>query len=203
MKVKICGISTLAAVAAAGRSGADAVGFVFAESPRRVTPREARRLAADLPRGVERVAVFRLATRDDIGRVMDVFDADIVQVEPTPALLGSEFGPRLLPVLHDDGTLAGSSDLLDPARPVLVEGAGRGGRGVLADWERVATVAGRRPVILAGGLHPGNVAEAIRRVRPWGVDVSTGVEDRPGVKSADRMAEFVRAARAADTVEVP
>jgi len=195
--VKICGVRDAGGVEAAGRAGADAVGFVFAASPRRVGPEEARRLAADLPAAIERVAVFRLASPDAIRRVLETFDADRVQVEVDPTLLRSELAPRLLPVLHDDGTLDAQAAALPPGWPVLLEAAGRGGRAVRPDLARAAALARRRPLILAGGLDPDNVGEAIRRVRPAGVDVSSGVESARGVKSSGRIAAFVAAARAA------
>lgn len=194
MKIKICGVRDLATVSACARSGVDAVGFVFAASDRRIAPSEARRIAADLPGAVERVAVFRLAPLDEVRRALDVFPADRVQIEPERALL-TEFGPRLLPVLHDDGSLEARAAGLDPEQPVVLEAAGRGGRGVRPDWTHAAALARQRPVILAGGLDPDNVATAIRTVRPWGVDVSSGVENARGVKSVARIEAFVAAAR--------
>lgn len=194
MKIKICGVRDLATASACARSGVDAVGFVFAPSPRRIEPSEARRIAADLPDEIERVAVFRLAPLDEVRRVLEAFPADRVQSEPERALLAA-FGPRLLPVLHDDGSLETRAAGLDPDRPVVLEAAGRGGRGVRPDWAHAANLARRRPVMLAGGLDPDNVAAAIRTVRPWGVDVSSGVESAPGVKSVARIEAFVTAAR--------
>lgn len=194
VKIKICGVRDLAVASACARAGVDAVGFVFAESPRRIAPSEARRIAADLPDEIERVAVFRLCPVDDIRRVLEAFVADRVQVEPDRERL-SAFGPRLLPVLHDDGPLEAQAAGLAADRPVLLEAAGRGGRGVRADWKRAAALARRRPVMLAGGLDPDNVSAAIRAVRPWGVDVSSGVESTRGVKSVARIEAFVAAVR--------
>lgn len=194
MKIKICGVRDLATASACARAGVDAVGFVFTTSPRRIAPREARRIAADLPDEIERVAVFRLAALDEVRRVLEAFPADRVQTEPERALLGA-LGPRLLPVLHDDDSLEVRAAGLDPDRPVVLEAAGRGGRGVRPDWAHAATLARRRPVMLAGGLDPHNVATAIRAVRPWGVDVSSGVERARGLKSAARIEAFVATAR--------
>lgn len=193
--IKICGVRDAAAVRAAAEAGVDALGFVFADSPRRVTPEEARRIAADLPPEIERVAVFRSADADEVRRVLDAFPADRVQTEPTSALLAGPIADRLLPVLHDDGTLAEQTAALSPDRRVLLEAAGRGGRGLRPDWGRAAELAARRPLILAGGLDARNVQAALRRVRPVGVDVSSGVEDFPGRKSAARIAAFVAAVR--------
>ena len=194
MKIKICGVRDLAAASACARFGVDAVGFVFAASPRRIAPSEARRIAADLPTEIERVAVFRLARLDEVRRVLEAFPADRLQIEPERSLL-TAFGPRLLPVLHDDGSLEARAGGLEPDRPVVLEAAGRGGRGVRPDWARAAALARRRPVMLAGGLDADNVGTAIRTVRPWGVDVSSGVESAPGVKSVGRIEAFVAAAR--------
>jgi len=193
--IKICGVRDSAAARAAAEAGVDALGFVFAESPRRVTPDEARRIAGDLPPEIECVAVFRSADVDEVRRVLDVFPADRVQTEPTPALLAGPFADRLLPVLHDDGTLGDQAAALATHGPVLLEAAGRGGRGIRPDWNRAAALAARRPLVLAGGLDAGNVRAALRRVRPVGVDVSSGVEHSPGRKSAARIAAFVAAVR--------
>ncbi len=192
--VKICGICDRRGAYAVARSGADAAGFVFAASPRRLTPEEACRIAADLPDDVERVAVFRLADPDTVRRVLDRFPADRIQVEPDAELLAA-FGSRLLPVLHDDRSLAAQAAALPGSVPVILEAAGRGGRGIRPDWARAARLARKRPVVLAGGLDAANVARAVRRVRPWGVDVSSGVESAPGRKSPDRIEAFVAAAR--------
>jgi phosphoribosylanthranilate isomerase len=193
--IKICGVRDAAAARAAVEAGVDALGFVFADSPRRVTPDEARRIAADLPPEVERVAVFRSADADEVRRVLEVFPADQVQTEPTSALLAGPIAERLLPVLHDDGTLAEQTAALSTDRRVLLEAAGRGGRGIRPDWSRAAELAAQRPLVLAGGLDAGNVQAALRRVRPAGVDVSSGVEHSPGRKSAARIAAFVAAVR--------
>ncbi|MGD8494572.1 MAG: phosphoribosylanthranilate isomerase [Gemmatimonadales bacterium] len=195
LTVKICGVRDAASARAAAEAGADAVGFVFAPSPRRVAPAEARRIAGDLHGEVERVAVFRLAGPDEIARALDEFPADRIQVEATPALLRAPFADRLLPVVHDDGTLEAQLAVLAPDRPVLLEAAGHGGRGRRPDWTRAAGLAARRPLLLAGGLDPDNLGAALRLVRPAGVDVSSGVEDAPGIKSAGRIAAFVAAAR--------
>jgi phosphoribosylanthranilate isomerase len=196
MKIKICGITDERSARAALAAGADALGFVFAESPRRIEPAEAARIAADLPTGIERVAVMRLPSVEDIRDVLAQFAADRVQTEATHEILAL-LGKRCLPVLHD-GPDVGTQDHAVPRDlAVVLEGPGRGGRGVRADWMRARLLATGRRLHLAGGLHPGNVAEAIETVRPWGVDVSSGVESSPGVKSELLMRAFVSAARSA------
>jgi phosphoribosylanthranilate isomerase len=188
MLIKICGLTTPEAVDAA--AGADMVGFVFAPSPRRVSPTRARDLAARLPPTVQRVAVFQNASTEEIAAVCAIFPADFVQVEPGPTL---PEGVKLLPVLH------GAEVDRSPAAPLVVlEAAAQGGgTGETGDWTHAAQLARQRPIILAGGLCPDNVAAAIRAVRPAGVDVSSGVEKQRGHKDPQRIRAFIEAARAA------
>jgi phosphoribosylanthranilate isomerase len=192
MLVKICGLTTPEAVDAA--SEADLVGFVFAPSPRQVTAEQARDLAARLPERVRRVAVFQDATAEEIAAVCAIFPADLVQVEPGPTLPP---GVGLLPVFHDHSDVIAEVERCSDAL-ILLEAAGSGGgSGQTGDWSRAAALAGRRAVVLAGGLRPENIAEAIASVRPAGVDVSSGVERSRGVKDPARIRAFIGAARAA------
>jgi anthranilate phosphoribosyltransferase len=200
--IKICGVTTAESVLAVGEAGADAAGFVFAESPRRVSPEQATELAALLPPDVDRVAVFHHPSADDVAEVLSVFPADIVQCEPTDDLrrTAAEAGARLLPVLHDGPeleTLAGEARNTADGPAAILEAAGKGGQGHRPDWERAARLARRMPLVLAGGLGPGNVADAIHEVCPFGVDVSSGVEETRGHKDPVRIAAFVQAARTA------
>ena len=199
---KICGLSTVESVLAVAEAGADAAGFVFAPSPRRVSPAHAATLAAELPPGVARVAVFRYPSGREIADVLSVFPADIVQCEPSDEArrAASAAGARLLPVLHDGPHLDRQLAAVHPesAGPAaILEAAGRGGRGVRPSWQRAAELAREFPLVLAGGLTPGNVADAIASVRPFGVDVSSGVEESRGRKDPVRIAAFVEAARSA------
>jgi phosphoribosylanthranilate isomerase len=191
--VKICGLSTPGAVSAAVAAGADAIGFVFAESPRRVTPKRARELCQDLSPVVIRVAVMRHPSATEWRAVAEQFEPDWLQTDAGDfaALdVAERFGR--LPVYRD-------SQLLDPAsnEPVLFEAA-VSGQGALADWQRAAELARGRQLVLAGGLTPDNVGEAIATVRPWGVDVSSGVESKRGVKDLGRIAAFFQAVREAE-----
>jgi phosphoribosylanthranilate isomerase len=201
MQVKICGVRTREAALVAAESGASAVGFVFADSPRRVTADEAARLAADLGPSVATVAVFRHPTERELAGVLAVFRADLVQLEPGPAARAATgAGPRLLPVLHDGPGLMDRLSSLGPGQlnGVLLEAPGRGGRGIRPDWSRAERLAQRVPLVLAGGLTPTNVRQAIHQVRPAAVDVSSGVESRPGQKDLGLIREFIRIALAAD-----
>jgi phosphoribosylanthranilate isomerase len=191
--VKICGLTSPEAVAAAVDAGADAVGFVFhATSPRHVSPAAATELARGVPSTVLRVAVTRHPTQAEVDAIVAGFGPDALQTDAAdldrlrlPAALGR------LPVLRT-GT-APPARL--PAR-CLYESADSG-RGATADWRAAAELARRTELVLAGGLTAGNVAAAIAAVRPFGVDVSSGVERAPGRKDAGLIRDFIAAARAA------
>ena len=192
MFVKICGLTTPEGVAAALDAGADAIGFVFAPSVRRVTPAAAAALASPARGRALCVAVTLHPTPDEVEGILDVFAPDLLQTDLADAeTLSPRARARLLPVLREGGM----QPVPLPAR-VLYEGA-VSGAGRTADWTRAHAVARRTDVLLAGGLNPDNVGEAIRTVRPWGVDVSSGVESSPGVKSPAKISSFMAAARAA------
>jgi phosphoribosylanthranilate isomerase len=193
MWVKICGLTTPDAVAAAVAAGADAVGFVFHPgSPRHVTAEAARALAAGVPRDRAVVAVTRHPPQALVDEIMAVLRPTHLQTDAAdlPAL-ALPHGLETLPVLRTGG-----------ARPeewperFLYE-APASGAGHLADWDEARLLARRGGLVLAGGLSPANVARAIRTVAPFGVDVSSGVERAPGAKDPALIAEFVAAARAA------
>lgn len=193
--IKICGLTTPEAVAAAVAAGADALGFVFAESPRRVSVAQAVALARRIPPTVARVAVFRHPEERLLHQVMAELKPHRIQAEATCRLAAP-----LLPVFRmgADG-IPGFEAFVrhhQPRRPLaLVEGPASGS-GVAVDWERLRGPARQVRLILAGGLDPANVAAAIRTVRPCAVDVSSGVESRPGVKDPHRIEAFVAAVQA-------
>lgn len=192
--VKICGLTSREAVHAAVDAGADAVGFVFAASPRRVTPERARQLCEGLPGQVTRVAVMHHPDPDDWARVRDEFGPDWLQTDAADfAALEIPGSVTTLAVYRDDtGNLASGSAKM-PAR-YLFEGL-RSGRGERADWAAAAVLAAQGELVLAGGLSPDNVEEALETVAPWGVDVSSGVERAPGDKDPARIAAFVARVR--------
>lgn len=192
--VKICGLRSAADVAAAVAAGADAVGFVFAPSVRRVTPAQARAACAALPAGVLRLAVMRHPEPAEWQAVASGFAPDWLQTDwQDYAGLSSAADVGRLPVYRDD---APPSEGVALPSPMLFEGRDSGS-GRPADWARAAELAARTRLVLAGGLDADTVAEAVRRVRPWGVDVSSGVEAAPGVKDPGRIRAFIAAARAA------
>jgi phosphoribosylanthranilate isomerase len=193
--IKICGITDNAAAHAAADAGADSVGFVLAHSVREITPERATAIASELPRHVEKVAVFRGPPRRDIDRALERFRADVVQAD-FPSLAGLR-SPRLLPVFRETVTSHSAIAVQVDGGRFVYEGPSSGiGRTV--DWDLAAGVALLGQMTLAGGLDPDNVVEAIRAVGPFGVDVSSGVESRPGVKDPALIWAFVQAVREAE-----
>jgi phosphoribosylanthranilate isomerase len=193
MFVKICGMNSPEAVAAAVAAGADAIGFVFAEgSPREVTPERAKELCADVPSHVLRVAVMRHPHKERWQRVVEVFEPNWLQTD------AEDFRWITLPKsclaipVYRDADAPADSDLPDRC---LYEGT-HSGSGRVADWDEARGLARVTEVILAGGLNAANVGDAIHFVEPWGVDVSSGVERERGVKDPDLIKEFVARVRA-------
>jgi phosphoribosylanthranilate isomerase len=200
---------------AAVEAGADAIGFVLAPSPRRLRLEDAARLAERLPPFVTRVAVLRHPGAAAVRAACDALSPHLVQAEPAPGLAAAVRaaggGAALLPVLHDGPALlrrripggrandggGASGGGAGGAGAVLLEARGRGGRGAAPDWARAALLARRVRLVLAGGLTPENVGAAIRAVRPYAVDVSSGVESAPGIKDPRLVWRFIAAAHAA------
>lgn len=192
--VKICGLSKADDVKAAVSAGADAVGFVFAESVRRVTPGQAHRLTQYLPKRVRRVAVMRHPTQDEWRDVLETFSPDVLQTDIDDfESLDVPASVERWPVIREG--YAGIDGKLPAV--FLYEGQ-RSGAGQTVDWPRAAEVAKRSRMILAGGLGVDNIATAVRTVHPHGVDVSSGVESRPGRKDPGLIRLFIKAARAAE-----
>ena len=190
--IKICGMTDEAAVAAALEAGVDAIGFVFAPSPRQVEPAVAARLAAPARGRALCIAVTRHPKQALLDEIVRDFKPDGWQTDIGD--LGILRVPRQLPILPV--LRPGSLALEAPPRRFLFEGPASG-QGTPADWHEAAQLASRAELILAGGLRAQNVTAAIATVRPFGVDVSSGVEERPGRKSPGLVAAFVAAARAA------
>ncbi len=197
MRIKICGITNLEDAKAAVHFGADALGFVFAESPRRISPEKARQITNQLPPFVAKVGVFVNAPMTHLRRVRDYCGLDAVQLHGEE---GADYikslGPSVIKALRLNGKplgeLPNAALLLDAYDPKL-----RGGTGKQCDWQRAQEIARDRLVILAGGLGPGNVVQAINQVKPYAVDVSSGVEREPGRKDHGKIASFINNARTA------
>jgi phosphoribosylanthranilate isomerase len=215
--VKICANTTAEDALMGVEAGADALGFVFAPSPRRVTAEQAAAIVAMLPESLEKIGVFVDASADEIVSAVNAARLTGVQLHfeadaGLPAMLRERLGPevRILRVVHFGAEAADELARLagDPhIDAVLVDSrtaTAVGGTGLAFDWAEAGnslfqeTKARERRMIAAGGLTPENVAEAIRLLRPWGVDVVSGVEAEPGRKDAAKVRAFVANARAAN-----
>lgn len=199
-RVKICGITRAEDGVAAAAAGADAIGLVFAASPRRVDAAQAQAIRTVLPPFVTAVGLFVDADPDDILAVLERVRLDVLQFhgdEPPEACAG--FGlPYIKAIRMREGVdLRAEAERFADAGALLLDSCvpGKaGGTGQAFDWGRVPRDLGK-PVILAGGLTPGNVAQAVRTVRPYAVDVSGGVEREKGVKDAGKIAAFIEQVR--------
>jgi len=198
MFIKICGLNTEESVQAAVAAGADALGFVFADSPRQVTPAQAAGLTQNLPVGIAKVAVMLHPTATEWNAVRDEFGPDWLQTDADD-FTGLEVPENIgcFAVYRDRMSADFDNDEISWPEHMLFEGV-RSGVGLQPDWDHAAQIAHRTCLMLAGGLNPENVREAIIRVHPWGVDVSSGVELSPGVKDPEKIAAFVTAARDAE-----
>lgn len=198
MFVKICGITRLSDAQVAVACGASAVGFIFWSKSRRwVEPEQARAIARELPPFVTPVGVFVDETVERINAIADLVGLGAVQLHGDEA---PEMVERLArPVVKaigriDEGVAARWPDRVT----MLVDADDRvnyGGTGARADWSGAARLAAARRTILAGGVNPENVAEAVATVRPFGIDVSSGVEDAPGIKNPERIRALFEALR--------
>ncbi len=190
--VKICGLRNPEHVKAAINAGADAVGFVFAESVRRVTPAEAATISVNVPPHIKRVAVMLHPTNDEWQEVLREFTPDVLQTD------AEDFASLDVPDSIEHWPVFREGKGQPQARDTYVYEGKKSGQGASVDWSRAATIACDGNMILAGGLAAGNVAAAIATVRPFGVDVSSAVESAPGQKDAQMINEFVSAAKAAE-----
>ena len=192
MWIKICGMTTPGAIEAALAAGVDAIGFVFADSPRQLTPRDAAALAVPARGRVRCVAVTRHPSQWHLDDILAAFRPDVLQTDAEDLrMLRLPSQLELLPVLRG---WAGDQPSVPPR--VLFEGA-VSGSGSACDWTAAQRVARLTELVLAGGLDADNVGAAITAIRPFGVDVSSGVEERPGIKSPAEVARFAAAARGA------
>jgi phosphoribosylanthranilate isomerase len=202
-RVKICGITRAQDAEAAARAGADAIGLVFyGPSPRNVTLVQAQLLRDALPPFVQTVALFVNPSADEVQRVIEAVRPALLQFhgEESAAFCGGFRHPYIKACRMRAGV-----DLLEYFRAYpdtagwLVDAwvEGYGGAGQRFDWDLVPARCGR-PLVLSGGLAPDNVREAVQRIRPWAVDVSSGVESAKGIKDAAKIAAFIEEVRNAD-----
>ncbi|HJV67092.1 MAG TPA: phosphoribosylanthranilate isomerase [Geomonas sp.] len=199
-KVKICGITTLDDALLAARAGADALGFIFHEkSPRNIDPERAASIIAALPPFIQVVGLFVNAEVDFVNETADRCRLDIIQLhgEESPQYCRS-VRRRVMKVFRVRGmeSLASMAEyqvagfVLDAYSPNA-----HGGTGATFDWDCAIAAKEHGPIVLAGGLGPENVAGAVAKVAPYGVDVSSGVELSPGIKDPEKVREFIRQAK--------
>ena len=208
-QVKICGLRDSASVETAIKAGASYLGFVFfPKSPRAVTPEQAGALMADIPVGVAKVGLFVNPSDEQLRATLASAPLDMIQLHgqespdrvaqvkeltglPVMKAIGIA-GPEDLPALIDHGLVA---DMLLVDAKAPKDAVLPGGNGLAFDWRLLVGRKWLRPWLLAGGLTPANVVEAIRLTGARGVDVSSGVESEPGVKDANLIRSFIEAAR--------
>ncbi len=195
-RVKICGITNVEDALQAVEAGADALGFVFYHrSPRFVTPREVQKIIAELPPFVTTVGLFVNEPLPRIRRTMAAARLDVVQLHGDESPEDCLIEPlRVIKALRikDAASLEGAARYQVSA--LLLDAWSDehyGGTGLSFDWQLVRRLTGKRPLILAGGLTPENVVAAVRQVKPYAVDVSSGVEAAPGKKDHQKVAEFI------------
>ena len=210
-RIKICGIKTVHDALAAMNAGADMLGFNFyPKSPRYISVGQCRDIMSVMRKygHMIYVGVFVNAARADVRAAMDTCALTLAQLhgDETPEMLQALYGRAFKAFRGIPESVNSFAREESPAFLVdaSVKGA-YGGTGVTADWSRAAELAKQYPLLLAGGLTPENVAQAVRRVRPWGVDVASGVESSPGIKDVNKLNAFVKAVKSAtvSTIALP
>jgi phosphoribosylanthranilate isomerase len=200
--VKVCGITNVADARVAAEAGADAVGFIFAESSRQVSAEEARRISIALPENVLKVGVFVNAPPEEVLRAAQEAGLDLAQLhgDETPETVAAVRAGGL-PVMKAI-RVRNRDDLADVERfgadLILLDAyseKGRGGTGNRFDWGVAKSLKGRGNIVVSGGLAPENVREAVDFFEPYGVDASSSLEDAPGKKNEDSVRRFIVAAR--------
>ena len=203
-RIKFCGFTRPADLELAVELGVDFVGLIFApRSRRRVSLQAAQALRAAVPETIGVVALCMDNEAAEVQALVDAVRPDVLQFHGAETeAFAAQFGVPYWKAVAMGGGMADARLAIEFAKhpsaaAFLLDGHGageQGGSGKAFDWNRVPQAAGK-PLLLAGGLSPGNVAEAIRTARPWGVDVSSGIETAPGEKSPEKMRAFVAAAR--------
>jgi phosphoribosylanthranilate isomerase len=201
VRIKICGITNTQDAVAAAELGADAVGFVFAPSPRQVSPEKAREIIIALPPLVQAVGVFLDEDPEKVASIADFCRLDLLQFHgKESAAYCARFGRRVIKAVRvqNRGGLKGCSEYSSIVDALLLDSyvSGRsGGTGLTFDWNLALEAKRYGRIILAGGLNPDNVAAAISAAKPYAVDASSGLEQEPGVKDHEKMARFIQTVR--------
>lgn len=203
-RIKICGFTRVDEAVVAAEAGIDAIGLVFAPSPRKVTRQKAADIVKELPPFVQTVGVFVNEPLDSVKEIVEQCSIDLVQlhgdesVEDCSQLQGRVIkASRVRSIKDIDALIPYQTSVRGFLLDAWVQGVA-GGSGKSFDWSIAVEAVSKlkRPVILAGGLSPSNIAKAVRQVAPWGVDASSGVETEPGRKDIIKIREFVKNLRA-------
>jgi phosphoribosylanthranilate isomerase len=200
VQVKICGICDAAGAAAAVEAGADLIGFHFCSSQRRVTPDDAKSIVDGLALRPTIVGVFIDQDADEVRQIAEFVGLDLLQLHGSE-LPGFEAGRPVMKVLKvKDGQVPDADGWPDPVMLDSWSADQRGGTGQVWDWELARPLLAARKVFIAGGLEPGNVGKVVSGFKPYGVDVSSGVELSVRVKDLDKVRAFVHAVRLAEAL---
>ena len=200
IQVKICGICDAEGAQVAIESGADLLGFHFCRSDRRVTPEEAKGIVDGLSLRPTIVGVFIDQDADEVRQIADFVGLDLLQLHGSEAP-GFDAGRPVMKVLKvRDGEVPDADQWPDPIMLDSWSADQRGGTGLTWDWERARDLLATRKVFIAGGLEPGNVGKVVSQFKPYGVDVSSGVESAVRVKDPAKVRAFVHAVRIAEVL---
>jgi phosphoribosylanthranilate isomerase len=200
VRVKICGICDAAGAAAAVEAGADLLGFHFCTSQRRITPEEAKTIIDGLALRPTIVGVFIDQDTEEVRQIADFVGLDLLQLHGSE-MPGYDAGRPVIKVLKvRDGQIPGAEDWPDPVMLDSWSADQRGGTGQTWDWELARPLLSTRQVFIAGGLEPGNVGKVVSGFKPYGVDVSSGVEASVRLKDPDKVRAFVHAVRLAEAL---
>jgi len=200
IRIKICGICDLASAKGAVEAGADLIGFHFCSSDRRVSPEEAKAILDDLDVHPRIVGVFIDQPPDEVRQIAEFVDLDLLQLHGSEPV-GFDAGRAVMKVLKvREGTVPGADAWPDPIMLDSWSADQRGGTGRTWNWELARGLLTERQVFIAGGLEPGNVGKVVSGFKPYGVDVSSGVEARIRVKDPEKVRAFVRAVRIAEAL---
>jgi phosphoribosylanthranilate isomerase len=198
VRVKICGICDAAAATAAGEAGADLIGFHFCTSPRRVTPEDAKDIIDAIDVRPRIVGVFIDQDSEEVRQIAEFVGLDLLQLHGSEAP-GFEAGRPVMKVIKvRDAVVPDASAWPDPIMLDSWSEDQRGGTGRTWRWDAARELIKRRQVFVAGGLEPGNVGTVVSAFKPYGVDVSSGVESALRVKDPEKMRAFIRAVRLAE-----
>jgi len=198
IRIKICGLCDTVSAAAAAEAGADLLGFHFCSSPRRVTPEQAKGIVDAIDVRPRIVGVFIDQGPEEVRQIAEFVGLDMLQLHGSEAP-GFEAGRPVMKVIKvRDGIVPNASAWPDPIMLDSWSPDQRGGTGRTWRWDAARELIKRRQVFVAGGLEPGNVGTVVSDFRPYGVDVSSGVESRLRVKDPEKIRQFIRAVRLAE-----